>query len=66
MLRDAVIGAMRPVGAWEKEAGLRGREVADGLLQAIDEATVLELPAVRALVLTTLYDNMAGRIVAAA
>ncbi len=41
----------------------RGREVADELLRGIDSALLLELPEVRTLVLTSIYDQMAGRIV---
>jgi hypothetical protein len=65
VLRDAVICAMRPVAATEVAAGVRGREVAASLLTVIDEAMVLELPAVRVLVLNTIYDGLAGRVAAA-
>jgi hypothetical protein len=43
----------------------RGREVTDEILRAIDAALTPEVPAVRKAVLTSIYDRMAGRIVAA-
>jgi hypothetical protein len=66
ILRDPAIQAMRPAVAVEGvNPMVRGREVAEGLLKGIDEAMVMELPAVRVLVLNTIYDGMAGRVAAA-
>lgn len=65
-LREPAIRALAPVAIAEVDPAPRGREVTAALLEAIDAALVTELPAVRALVLTSIYDRMAGRIVAAA
>jgi hypothetical protein len=66
ILRDPAIRAMLPVAPVEGVNPVaRGREVAAGLLTTIDEAMVLELPAVKALALSTIYDGMAGRVAAA-
>lgn len=65
ILRGAAIDALHPVETAAVDAVQRGREVTDELLQSIDAALKAELPAVRALVLTSIYDGMAGRIVAA-
>lgn len=66
ILRDAAIRALAPQNATLPDPCLRGREVTEQLVQRIDAALVTELPAVRALVLTSIYDLVAGRIVAAA
>jgi len=66
ILRDPAIQAMRPAAATEGvNPMVRGREVAASLLTVIDEAMVMELPAVRVMVLNTIYDGMAGRVAAA-
>jgi hypothetical protein len=66
ILRDPAIQAMRSVAATsEPNPMVRGREVAAGLLTAIDEAMVMELPAVRMLAIHAIYDGMAGRVAAA-
>ncbi len=66
ILRGPAIRALAPREAtMAPDPSTRGREVTEELLEAIDAALVLELSAVRALVLTSIYDRMAGRIVAA-
>jgi hypothetical protein len=64
VLRPAAIRAMRPAAAETENTVRRGNDVADSLLHEIDDALVLELPAVRAHVLSSIYNGMAGRIVA--
>jgi hypothetical protein len=63
VLREPAIRALRPVPDIA-DFSARGREVTEELLRAIDAMLVPELPAVRALVLTSIYDRMAGKIVA--
>lgn len=65
VLRGPAILALRRPSADPTMAdpSKRGREVADELLRGIDSALLLELPEVRTLVLTSIYDQMAGRIV---
>lgn len=63
ILREPAIRALTPPVSPPIDPIARGREVTEELLERIDTALVLELPAVRALVLTTLYDRVAGRIV---
>jgi hypothetical protein len=65
ILREPAIRALTPVVSPPIDPIARGREVTEELLQRIDTALVTELPAVRALVLTSIYDRVAGRIVAA-
>jgi len=66
ILREPAIRALRPATA--ENAGVdphqRGRELTDELLRDIDTALLPELPEVRTLVWTSIYDQMAGRIVA--
>jgi hypothetical protein len=65
-LREPAIRALAPVESPEDADPLvRGRQVSGGLLEAIDAALVMELPAVRREVLSSIYDGVAGRIVAA-
>jgi hypothetical protein len=65
VLREPAIEALRPEAALQANSIDRGREVSDGLLQTIDDALVMELPAVRAMALASLYDQVAGRLAAA-
>jgi hypothetical protein len=62
-LRDPAIRALQPTLSHNRDNAERGREVTDELLRWIDSALLVELPEVRALVLTAIYDQMAGRIV---
>lgn len=63
-LTEPAIRALCPRSR-DMDAIERSREVTEGLLIHIDTALVIELPAVRLAVLTSLYDACAGRIVAA-
>jgi hypothetical protein len=66
ILREPAIRAMQVSDkSGQLNLAERGREVTEELLRAIDTALVSELPEVRTLVLTTIYDQMAGRIVLA-
>ena len=68
VLRGPAIAALRPDHLADAgnmvDEGARGREVTEELLRAIDTALAVERPAVRALVLTSIYDLVAGRLVA--
>jgi hypothetical protein len=62
----AILALGRPaVDLAEVDPVERGQAVTDELLAGIDSAVSLELPAVRMAVLTSIYDSLAGRIVAA-
>jgi hypothetical protein len=65
ILREPAIRALQPAVPTLVDPVARGREVTDDLLQRIDATLLCEEPAVRAVVLTALYDRVAGRIVAA-
>jgi hypothetical protein len=64
-LRDPAIRALQQRRDSGVDLAERGREVTEELLRAIDTALLPEPPEVRTLVLTTIYDQMAGRIVLA-
>jgi hypothetical protein len=65
ILREPAIRALQPITPALVDPAARGREVTDDLLEHIDKALLSELPAVRSVVLTSIYDRVAGRIVAA-
>jgi hypothetical protein len=60
MLRQPVINALRGPGLVDVKH--RGREVASKLMVAIQDALEMEPEPVRAVALTSLYDQVAGRI----
>lgn len=66
VLRGPALRALHQVALTTVDANQRGREVSDELIERIDAALATEPAAVRALVLTTIYDRVAGRIVSAA
>jgi hypothetical protein len=65
ILRGPAIRALKPKAIEQVDPAERGRAVTDELLHTIDAALVTEPPAVRMVVLSALYDRVAGRIVAA-
>ena len=64
-LREPAIRALHPQARDVVDFAERGREVTAEVLRAIDSALSVELPEVRMAALTSIYDQVAGRIVAA-